>query len=213
MSTHIYAFGSVCRGEVFHNSDVDLLAIVDGRDERFNPEIFSIYSSERMHALWNEGNPFAWHLALEARLLFSTEPIDLLSSFGSPKPYLKCAEDCMKFMHLFDEAHGFLLSQKSSNVFDLSMVFLSIRNMATCFSLGITEQPTFSRRSALELGRDSAPLSEHAYTVLEQARVLCTRGYGLVPTKKEIQSTVGELPAVKQWMTNLMRRVKEYERV
>ncbi|MFH1976840.1 MAG: nucleotidyltransferase domain-containing protein [Pseudomonadota bacterium] len=211
MSTHIYAFGSVCRGDVSLDSDVDLLAIVDGRDERFNLDIFSVYSAERIHALWNEGNPFAWHLALEARLLFSTEPTDLLSCLGNPKPYQKCADDCTKFANLFDEAHGSLLSQTSSTVFDLSMVFLSIRNIATCFSLGITEQPTFSRRSALELGRDSTPLSEQAYQVLERARVLCTRGYGPGLMRTETQAVLGELPAVKEWMTNLVRRVEEHE--
>jgi hypothetical protein len=213
MSTHIYAFGSVCRGEVSHNSDVDLLAIVDGRDKRFNPEVFSVYSSERIHALWNEGNPFAWHLALEARLLFSTEPTDLLSCLGIPKRYQKCAEDCTKFANLFDEAHRSLLSQNSSTVFDLSMVFLSIRNIATCFSLGTTQQPTFSRRSALELGKESAPLSEQAHEVLERARVLCTRGYGPGLTVTETRAAVYELSAVKQWMTNLVRRVQEHERV
>jgi predicted nucleotidyltransferase len=66
---HIYAFGSLCRGEVSRNSDVDLLALVDGFDERFNPEIYSIYSYRRIEELWREGNPFAWHLSLESRLV------------------------------------------------------------------------------------------------------------------------------------------------
>lgn len=41
---HIYAFGSICRGEVDSFSDIDMLAIVSGRDERFNPRDYSIYS-------------------------------------------------------------------------------------------------------------------------------------------------------------------------
>ena len=213
MSTHIYAFGSVCRGDVSNDSDVDLLAIVNGRDKRFNPEVFSVYSAERIQALWNEGNPFAWHLALEARLLFSTEPTDLLLCLGRPKPYQKCAGDCTKFANLFDEAYGSLLSQASSTVFDLSMVFLSIRNIATCFSLGVTERPTFSRRSAIELGRYSTPLSEQAYQVLERARTLCTRGYGRGLSGTDTQAVLGELPAVKEWMTNLVRRAEEHERI
>jgi hypothetical protein len=210
---YIYAFGSVCRGEVSEDSDVDLLAIVDGRDERFNPEVFSIYSPGRMQSLWHEGNPFAWHLALEARLLFSTEPTDLLSCLGRPSRYQKCAEDCAKFANLFDEAHRSLKAQESSTVFNLSMAFLSIRNLATCFSLGFTDRPTFSRRSALKLGRDSVPLSEQAYEVLERARVLCTRGYGPGLMAAETHATLGEFPAVKQWMIDLLRRVQENERV
>ncbi|WET17143.1 hypothetical protein P2W49_10480 [Yersinia intermedia] len=39
-----------------------MLAIVSGRDERFNPRDYSIYSYERINELWKEGNPFAWHL-------------------------------------------------------------------------------------------------------------------------------------------------------
>jgi len=37
----------------------------------------------------------------------------------------------------------------NSKVFDLSTIFLSIRNIATCFSLGVKSQPNFSRNSAL----------------------------------------------------------------
>ena len=90
MSTHIYAFGSVCRGEISQDSDVDMLAIVDEYDDRFNTEVFSVYSPERIQTLWSEGNPFAWHLSLEARLLFSTEATDFLSSLGNPNRYQRC---------------------------------------------------------------------------------------------------------------------------
>lgn len=37
MKMHIYAFGSICRGEIDKNSDIDLLAIVDGFDARLWP--------------------------------------------------------------------------------------------------------------------------------------------------------------------------------
>jgi len=213
MSTHIYAFGSVCRGEVAHDSDVDLLAIVDGQDDRFDPEVYSIYSPSRIRTLWAEGNPFAWHLALEARLLFTTEPTDFLAGLGKPDRYLKCGEDSEKFSRLFEEAHESLLSNDSSSVFDLSMVFLSIRNIATCYSLGMSSEPTFSRRSALELGSDSVPLTEQSYEILKRARVLCTRGHGSKITKNEAHVVVNELIAVKEWMITLIRRTHENERI
>jgi len=41
---HIYAFGSLCRGEIGLDSDIDLLAIVDQFDERLDQKLFSIYS-------------------------------------------------------------------------------------------------------------------------------------------------------------------------
>lgn len=65
---HIYVFGSTCRGDILPSSDVDLLAIVDGYDSRFDPNIYSIYSYQRIKEIWDEGNPFAWHLSLESRL-------------------------------------------------------------------------------------------------------------------------------------------------
>ena len=60
---HIYAFGSLCRGEVDFGSDVDLLSIIEGPDSRFDPDVFAKYSYDRIRSLWKEGNPFAWHLA------------------------------------------------------------------------------------------------------------------------------------------------------
>ena len=94
---HIYAFGSVCRGEIDYGSDVDLLAIVDDHDGMFDPNIFSIYSYKRIKELWKEGNPFAWHLAKEARLLYSIDYDNFIESLGNPNRYDRTKADCEKF--------------------------------------------------------------------------------------------------------------------
>ena len=78
---HVYAFGSLCRGEIRPDSDIDLLAIVDGYDSRFDQNVFSIYSYTRLAELWNEGNPFGWHLFLESRLIFSADGSDFLQGW------------------------------------------------------------------------------------------------------------------------------------
>ncbi|WP_424545407.1 nucleotidyltransferase domain-containing protein [Serratia marcescens] len=54
---HVYAFGSLCRGEMSKYSDIDLLALVNDKDDRFDSDIYSIYSYERLDELWKEGNP------------------------------------------------------------------------------------------------------------------------------------------------------------
>ena len=72
---HVYAFGSICRGEIDYGSDVDLLAIVERFVPELDPSKFSIYSYSRIEQLWDEGNPFAWHLATEFKMLFSSIPI------------------------------------------------------------------------------------------------------------------------------------------
>jgi predicted nucleotidyltransferase len=130
---HIYAFGSVCRGDVSPASDIDLLAVVQGHDQRFSPDDYSIYSYERIREIWEEGNPFAWHLAFEAKLLYSSDESDFLKSLGKPMAYRNCLQDCEKFFALFRESRYSFESHADSKIFDLWIVFLPIRNFATCF--------------------------------------------------------------------------------
>lgn len=210
---HIYAFGSVCRGDVSIDSDVDLLAIVDNEQSRFDPNIYSIYSYGRVEELWDEGNPFAWHLSLESRLIFPPNDGDYLKSLGSPRPYSRCVTDCEKFLALFREGYKSVAGRTPSTVFDLSTIFLSIRNLATCFSLGVTTQPDFSRDSALRLGARSLRLSPDSYRILERARMLCTRALGRNITDDEVRTTIHELIEVEDWMNDLIREAKEYERI
>ena len=212
---HIYAFGSICRGEITPASDVDLL-VIGGRDAgQYDQDVYSIYSSERIRDLWREGNPFAWHLSLESQLLFSSDKQNFLRELGRPAPYRHCARDCEKFSFLFQTASASLANRGASRVFDLSTIFLSIRNIATCFSLGMMEQPDFSRSSALHLKGNVVPLSRIAYQVLERARLLCTRGYGPRISEEEFGFALRVLDGVYDWMTELTdkARAKEYERI
>ena len=210
---HIYAFGSLCRGDVTKGSDADLLAIVDGHDSRFDPEAFSIYSYERIKELWQEGNPFAWHLALESRLLYSSDQHDFLKDLGNPAEYKNCVRDCEKFFALFREASASIVSGGNSMVFNLSTTFLSIRNLATCFSLGIGKSPDFSRSSALHLGPNRIPISQSSYQILERSRILCTRGSGADVSHAEADSVVRELDAIEKWMDSLLAEARNNGRV
>ena len=210
---HIYAFGSVCRGEIRPNSDIDLLVLGGGDVSQYDPDIYSIYSYERIQELWCEGNPFAWHLSLESRLLFSSDKHDVLQALGRPAPYRCCVRDCEKFLQLFSDARASLDRGSSSGVFDLSTIFLSMRNIATCFSLGVTNRPDFSRGSALQLGANAVSLSPKSYEVLERCRVLCTRGFGAKITVEEFDSTILELDRVYDWMRKLVEAVKAHERI
>jgi hypothetical protein len=210
---HIYAFGSVCRGDISHGSDIDLLAVVNGHDDRFDPNTYSIYSYERVRELWSEGNPFAWHLSLESRLLFSSDESDFVKALGPPEPYRHCIRDCQKFLALFQEGYRSLANICPSRVFELSIIFLSIRNFSTCFSLGTSKQPDFSRNSALHLGADSVPIARDAYHVLERARILCTRGYGDPIEKDKIDHVIRELDKIGGWMAGLLERIRGNDRI
>jgi Nucleotidyltransferase domain len=142
---HIYAFGSICRGEVSLDSDIDLLAVVKGHDGRLDQAAFSIYSYKRIREIWLEGNPFAWHLSLEARLIYSSDSHDFLKQLGPPGAYRHCYNDCSRFFRLFDDAQKSIEVNNKCLVFDLSTTFLSIRNFASCYSLGVGDVPDFSR--------------------------------------------------------------------
>jgi predicted nucleotidyltransferase len=204
---HIYAFGSICRGDILPTSDVDLLAIVDGYDEHFNPNDYSIYSYRRIEQIWEEGNPFAWHLASESRLLFSSDEIDFLKSLNRPTRYKKAIEDCQKFICLFIEAKRSIATTSTTLAFDLSMVFLAIRNFATCFSLGFLDQPDFSRRSAVRIGDHSLPIEQKAFEILERSRILCTRALGSPISASEAATAMEEFPSIEAWMERLMREI------
>src|SRR5258708_16359709 len=119
---HIYGYGSICRGEISADSDIDLLVIEGNRSDRFDPDTYSIYSYDRIEELWREGNPFAWHLSLEARLLYSSDGQDYLQNLGSPQPYQNFARDCRNFADLFQEARASLINDPGSSVFDLSSI-------------------------------------------------------------------------------------------
>jgi hypothetical protein len=207
---HIYAFGSVCRGDVSVGSDIDLLAIVEGHDPRFDPDIYSIYSYKRIGEIWGEGNPFAWHLWLESRMLHSSNGSDHLKSLLAPAPYRHCARDCQKFFALFREAAARMNAGSNSRVFELSTIFLGVRNLASCFSLGITEKPEFSRHAAVRLGFDSLDIGPEAYSVLERARILCTRGYGENLSADEIEGVIPKLDDIARWMTILVERASQH---
>jgi Nucleotidyltransferase domain len=204
---HIYAFGSVCRGDVSPGSDIDLLAIVDGQDARFSPIDYSIYSYDRIKEIWEEGNPFAWHLSLEARLLYASNQLDFLRALGEPSLYKNCRQDCEKFFSLFKDARASFESQAETRVFDLSTMFLAIRNFATCFSLCNLGKVDFSRNSALRLGARSLCISSRAYDVLERSRILCTRGIGPSITDKEAEAASGQFSVVEKWMGKLLTEV------
>lgn len=202
---HIYAFGSICRGEIDKYSDVDIIAIVDSFDERLDPDKFSIYSYNRIKELWKEGNPFAWHLYIESKIIYSSNEKNFIAILGKPCEYQKGEKDCIKFYRLFESAVKAIKLETPSKTFELSNIFLSIRNFATCYQLanGIF---CFSRDSALQM-EEKVPIQSNSYSILEKARILCTRGLGKTITKVELDIVKKELNSIKIWMENTLEEL------
>lgn len=210
---HIYAYGSLCRGEYCQGSDLDLLAISDRENEDLDLMRFSVYTSSKISDLWERGNPFAWHLSLEARLLFTSDGTDFLSSLGRPRPYRHFVEDCEKFLALFREAADSAVSASEPMVFDLGVIFLAVRNIATCFALGVMGCGKFSRDAARQLGPKSVPVGDAAYRILERARLLSSRGFGDTLSLTERRRALETIPALTDWMFNLVDEAKSHARI
>lgn len=203
---HLYAFGSICRGEISDGSDVDLLAVTSGGANELSRSTFSIYSHEKIRQIWREGNPFAWHLHLESRLIYSSDNQDFVHSLGCPAIYAHARDDCERFQAIFTKAAASAQKDHDSVVFDLSAAFLGLRNFASCLLLG-RGSPNFSRGVALTLMADPAPVSIETYRILERARLLCTRGHGQVISGGEIQKAIEGLPKLEDWMSGLIEGI------
>lgn len=201
---HIYAFGSICRGEVVPGSDVDLLAISSGGSNELSRSMFSIYSHSKIRTIWREGNPFAWHLHVESKLIHSSDSADFIAALGSPATYAKAREDCERFLGIYRQASDSLRYDHASAIFDLSAAFLGLRNFATCFLLGRGHRD-FSRGVALNLIADMPSGDLSAYRVLERARLLCTRGHGDMLSHTEIDDAIKALPKFEERMVGLMK--------
>lgn len=205
---HIYAFGSICRGDISIDSDVDLLALVKGRDARLDQEKFSIYSYVRMRELWKSGNAFAWHLFLESRLIYSADGSDYLKGLGSPSIYSQVKADCSRFRDIFKASFESVQMCSPSLVFELSTIFLALRNIATCYSLARTNSPTFGRDSARRLGSRSLDIDNTVYDLLMQARLLSTRGSGESFNDIDVSVVMPELARCRIWVDEICQEVK-----
>jgi len=208
---YLYVFGSYCRGEIDEYSDIDLL-IIKNQDEilpQYDIDKYSIYNLDRIQELWEEGNPFAWHLFLESRFIFSNDSLDVLKNLGEPNIYNNHINDMNKFSKLFNDSKLSLISTNNSIDFDLSMIFLSIRNYASCYSLGHLKKPIFSRNSAIELGSDSIRISNDCYSILLKSRILSTRGIGYNVSNKELKVVLNELDSISIWFNNLKTKINE----
>ena len=200
---HIYAFGSICRGEIAPGSDVDLLAVTTGATNDLSRSMFSIYSHAKMQRIWLDGNPFAWHLHLESKLIHSSNAQDFIRGLGPPANYTYARRDCERFLAIFRQAQTSACRDRASIVFDLSTAFLGLRNFSSCYLLGHC-RPDFSRGVALALMAETPPIDMEAYRILERARLLCTRAYGAPLNSLELGEALDALPKLEAWMTHLV---------
>lgn len=203
---HIYIFGSLCRGEIDVDSDIDIIVLLETQNVNIDPSVYSIYSYERIKTLWRNGNPFAWHLFVESKLVFSHNGNDFIKELGPPACYSQSRNDCIKFFELYSESLKSLEYGSVNLVFELSNMFLAIRNFSICYALGIGKL-IFSRHAALQLGVDSLRVSGSAYRLLENSRILSVRGRGKTPSREMYDSMKNDFRAINDWMMSILWRL------
>lgn len=204
----IYVFGSITRGEIDNFSDVDLLILKDIGEEisNINKDDFSIYTYKRLLELWDEGNPFAWHLFLESKCVFSPNKTPFIQTLPKPNEYVNSKNDLLKFYQLYKDSRESIITNKHSIDFDLSMIFLAIRNFASCFALGYMNKCVFSRDSAIKIGEYSLNIDNGVYESLKKARLLATRGIGTVTLEVTLNKIMQELPLIENWFNDLLKK-------
>ena len=207
---HIYCFGSIARGEMTKDSDIDLLAIIgDEKDrDRLDSEKYLIYSYDKLADLWKEGSRFAWLIHTEAKLIFSDDGKDFVKELKVPSPYARRLRDSENFYLIFKDAQESILGENKSTTFDLSTIFFAIRSFAISYSMREEATTTFSRRSSLKLGDKSLPITENVFEILNKARLLATRGYGNPLNDDEIKHAIESIPVIDKWMGELLEEMK-----
>jgi len=185
------------------DSDIDMLALVNDKDDRFDGDVYSIYSYERLNELWKEGNPFAWHLFLESKLIYSDDGSDYLRGMGCPAIYRNYKGDFYKFSSLLYTSFEELINGTKSYVFEMSNIFLAIRNVSICFSLSFMGTPVFSRDAALMIGDKSISIPMDVYSILEKARIMSTRGIGEHISQNEVQKVIETSKIIYDWVISM----------
>ncbi|HHF1557355.1 TPA: hypothetical protein ACPI7Q_000769, partial [Haemophilus influenzae] len=185
--------------------DIDILII---SDEKFGSEYnkYSVYSYEKIRELWLDGNPFAWHLYLESKLVFSSEENDFLRELGEPKKYSNVRNDFYKFKDIYTNSLK-SLELKSNSVFNLSCIFLAIRNISTCYSLYLGKA-VFSRRAMLKI-TPSINIPMYVIETLEKCRILSTRGVGDDLNKLELENVISHIDSIDKWLDKIERNINE----
>ena len=172
-----YVYGSITRGELDQNSDVDILCLID-ESEDVNGRVplnFSIYSKGRIKQHYEHGTLFAWHLYRDSRLIFPIEG-GFLKKIGSPKEYSSSYEDLGLLNELLRKAIANIQDSQINLIYELGLVYVSVRNIATIASWFLPEGLCCSRYVPYYIKEIGFPLKKEDYEVLIACRHATTRG-------------------------------------
>jgi predicted nucleotidyltransferase len=175
MSHELYIFGSICRGEISPTSDVDVLVVPFSDDRSCFPSNWSIYTPELLLEYYSQGRLFAWHLHLEARIIFTSNDRPYLRVLGEPAPYSTMRSDIDDLEKLLQESVNELRNGTKSEVYELGITYTAIRDIAMSASWALLGAPCFSSDAPYRLP-NPPPLQIGTYRQAMLARHSSTRG-------------------------------------
>jgi len=171
----LYIFGSATRGEVSPTSDIDVLVIPLGNGQTGYPDAWSVYSPAIIQSYFKSGRLFAWHLHLDAKCIYSANPMPFISSLGTPAPYSSAGEDIDDLEGMLRDSLREIQSQTTNLIYELGIAYTAIRDIAMAASWALLERPCFSRNAPFLLP-SPCPISREAYRGAMLARHSSTRG-------------------------------------
>ncbi|QGP52609.1 hypothetical protein PsalN5692_04118 (plasmid) [Piscirickettsia salmonis] len=176
MSYEYYVFGSITRGEVTQNSDVDILAIplIDNSVDRC-PSQWSCYSLESIKRMYQEGRLFAWHLFLDSQCIYTPHTAPLLVGLGKPKHYSTAIEDINNLKVILKSALSLLADGTENEIYEIGLVHTCLRDIAMTASWHMNDRPIFSINAPYLIGA-VPPISLDVYIECSKARHSSTRG-------------------------------------
>ncbi len=170
----IYVFGSLARGEIDTNSDVDTLCICNNHEKSLVPKKMQNYSEAYLKEIFDSGELFAHHLYLESKLVHSSDGVDIIRKMGKPAPYENWEDDFKAFIEVAFFSISEILT-KGQTVFRKGLLYMSLRDIAMIYSQIKMNAPNFSKYSPYQTDI-SLDVDADDYESLRMCRISSTRG-------------------------------------
>lgn len=202
----IYIYGSICRGEIDSHSDIDILCIVENESNKSVldlPSYYSIYSKKRILNHFNLGTLFAWHLFNDAILVHSKSN-GFLSEIGKPNLYNNSKEDFTILESILNTSINNIKKQQINIVYELGLVYVAIRNIATIASWYTPYGLNCSRYVPYKLELVTFPLEKSIYNVFVNCRHATTRGLEVI-FDDNFNNAINSLDSISNWANQIIQ--------
>ncbi|HEX9625384.1 MAG TPA: nucleotidyltransferase domain-containing protein [Acidiferrobacterales bacterium] len=216
----LYIYGSTARGDAVEDSDVDVLVVMEDKNDvhiqdipvpetagliRKKPDL-SYYSVGRLRSMYRSGHLFAWHLYNEAKFL--EVGTDYLSELGKPRNYESFDEDTTPLFDLLCSIKHELAISRDNLIYEAGLVYVCTRNIAMCASYFTSDGLTFSAYAPYMLGYSDNPfpLPRERFDTLRRARLAGTRGLEAWSLDGDV--LLEDLQNVQDWAYKELTRIK-----